>query len=512
MPPTRDQLLARRRTRQPAPRRGAEDRVRRVGDAYAAEIERIISAVEAEWMPRIESALATHPDVRTDAIGGDAISALLRGLRRAMEMDLGGHRLSDAIERHAARVDELSARELAAMLRIEVPELGGTLERDWVARNEHLTRDLTRTYVQGVERVLREAPVGVRAESLIRDIAERADVTRSRARVIAVNETLTLYSTTTRRRQQDLGIRQYRWSASRDQRVRPWHARLNRTIQSWDDPPVGGGTSAGSRGHPGDGILCRCTATPILETAVAPGRVPEVRTSPTPPRLGAPLPAAPAAPAPSAAAEARRIAAAQAEVRRAQEAAAREARAAELRVAAEVEAERARAVASYQARLAAEREAEVAAQLRGMPPERQRELRRLLARRVQEEAEDAAADLAAGAASPVGRQVDRVAELVLPRVAPSRSLDSFRGAYAGLSAGQRQAVALGQVPPANGVTPFPPVRIAAELDRAGRVVAADLIDGNHRLAAAREAGVTEVMAVVLDNDQVPHLVRLPLDR
>lgn len=65
-------------------------------------------------------------------------------------------------------------------------------------------------------------------------------------------------------RQEQLGIRSYLWLTSVDERVRPAHAALHRTRHKWSEPPVGGGTSSGESGHPGSGILCRCTARAIV--------------------------------------------------------------------------------------------------------------------------------------------------------------------------------------------------------------------------------------------------------
>src|SRR3990172_9434899 len=52
---------------------------------------------------------------------------------------------------------------------------------------------------------------------------------------------------------------------SSDERVRSNHAELDGTVQSWDDPPMGGGTSEDETGHPSSGIACRCSSLPIFE-------------------------------------------------------------------------------------------------------------------------------------------------------------------------------------------------------------------------------------------------------
>jgi SPP1 gp7 family putative phage head morphogenesis protein len=58
------------------------------------------------------------------------------------------------------------------------------------------------------------------------------------------------------RRQNALGIDQYRWVTQGDERVRSEHAELDGAVFDWDDQP--------SEGHPGADFNCRCHARPHL--------------------------------------------------------------------------------------------------------------------------------------------------------------------------------------------------------------------------------------------------------
>ena len=57
-------------------------------------------------------------------------------------------------------------------------------------------------------------------------------------------------------------------STVNDGRVRDNHAELNGQRFRFDDPPMGGGTSEDEPGNPGDGILCRCYADPVLDALI----------------------------------------------------------------------------------------------------------------------------------------------------------------------------------------------------------------------------------------------------
>jgi len=59
------------------------------------------------------------------------------------------------------------------------------------------------------------------------------------------------------------GLTSYRWVTEDDEVVRDNHAALHFSVQSWNSPPMGGGTKEDEEGHPGSGFGCRCEAEPI---------------------------------------------------------------------------------------------------------------------------------------------------------------------------------------------------------------------------------------------------------
>jgi len=61
-------------------------------------------------------------------------------------------------------------------------------------------------------------------------------------------------------RQWQLGVREYVWRTSEDERVRPTHVEKNGRRFEWGSPPP-------DTGHPGYDILCRCVAQAVLPAA-----------------------------------------------------------------------------------------------------------------------------------------------------------------------------------------------------------------------------------------------------
>ncbi len=108
---------------------------------------------------------------------------------------------------------------------------------------------------------------GWRWEDIAKNIEDRFDVSRSRARFIARDQTGKLNGQLTQRRQTQASVTHYFWQDSRDERVRgnpgglypkaiPSHWDRNGRRFAWDEPPAGG--------HPGQDYNCRCTAQPDL--------------------------------------------------------------------------------------------------------------------------------------------------------------------------------------------------------------------------------------------------------
>lgn len=63
-------------------------------------------------------------------------------------------------------------------------------------------------------------------------------------------------------RQEQLGVSEYRWLTSGDERVRPSHAAKSGQVFAWGNPP-------GDTGHPGNDVQCRCVARPIVTRGTA---------------------------------------------------------------------------------------------------------------------------------------------------------------------------------------------------------------------------------------------------
>lgn len=104
-----------------------------------------------------------------------------------------------------------------------------------------------------------------------RDLTEalqaRVGVSRSRANLIARDQAAKTTAALNKHRQQAAGVRQFRWSASMDERTRPAHRALNGRVFSWDEglpPDVADEVGEEAGALPSTPVNCRCVALPML--------------------------------------------------------------------------------------------------------------------------------------------------------------------------------------------------------------------------------------------------------
>lgn len=128
--------------------------------------------------------------------------------------------------------------------------------------------DLVRSLLDDEEKILksilkRGEKEALQVSEIEKQILARLEVSKAKANLLARDQVLKLNGQINQERQTRNGITQYRWVTSRDGRVRPAHAELDNSIQSWDDPPIV--SVDGRRAHPGQDYQCRCVSVPIID-------------------------------------------------------------------------------------------------------------------------------------------------------------------------------------------------------------------------------------------------------
>lgn len=118
--------------------------------------------------------------------------------------------------------------------------------------------------IQDLRQTVEEnAHEGYRFDHLISAIEQKYDVSKSKAKFLARQETALFMSNYRKQRFQEGGIRMYRWSTAHDERVRDDHKHLNGRTFSYEQPPIVD-RATGRTGNPGEDYNCRCVDIPIL--------------------------------------------------------------------------------------------------------------------------------------------------------------------------------------------------------------------------------------------------------
>jgi SPP1 gp7 family putative phage head morphogenesis protein len=208
-------------------------------------------------------------DVVTDAIPqshSDAISAAFERMQAEFgEIDNQALRIaSEAVRKSKNTVDDRLTASIKSSVGIDISsafsdgrEIQAAMSAALTA-NVDLITDIPAQYFDKLKTaVFENFSQGLRYEALADNILHIADVTDSRAKLIARDQTSKMNGAFNEVRQTGLGIEKYEWKTAGDERVRDEHADNDGEIFSWDDPP--------STGHPGEDINCRCVAIPVFE-------------------------------------------------------------------------------------------------------------------------------------------------------------------------------------------------------------------------------------------------------
>ncbi len=213
-----------------------------------------------------------HPDARTDAAPGPWVNRIVRQMQAAFERRWPTERISRLPRRVAVATSEHQKRELFRQLKAGLGiELAAIADRgltrrieQFTAENVSLIRSIAPAYFGQVEQVaLAGIRAGDRADKIAGDLADRASVARSRAKLIARDQVSKLTGELNHARQSSLGIEQYIWRTMNDNRVRSDHEERDGNTYDWSKAP-GDPDDPRTGGHPGRAINCRCYAEPIL--------------------------------------------------------------------------------------------------------------------------------------------------------------------------------------------------------------------------------------------------------
>ena len=236
-----------------------------------------------QLLPRLAelSAAANLEHERRDAAYTDTLAEIMQRLSVYTSTIANSPQVSAKAQEVHAQVNALSQAQVAKQIQqvagVSVPTIvpGGQAAADaFQAANVALISSVAREQHDKIEALVRQGLAsGRNVNDLRADIEQRFDVTRSRAELIARDQTLKAYGQITEARHKSLGIDKFIWRTSLDERVRGNlggkypprkgqhnHWDLEGKVFAYGKAPYGG---------TGRDFQCRCTAEPYLDDLLA---------------------------------------------------------------------------------------------------------------------------------------------------------------------------------------------------------------------------------------------------
>lgn len=240
---------------------------REAAKVYRAAMREILAGIMDRIAPILEADRADAAEPHNDnAVSRATLAAIRKALTALRTHSLLGapSRLIKALARIAEgvfnHVEERTNAGLRSVVAIDIVSESATpaMIEAWATKNAALIRKLQPEAIGDLQRmVFRGVADGTTTADLSTQIKARFGVDRRKADFWARDQVSKLNAQVTQAKQTKLGVKQYQWVSSGDERVRPTHRANNGRIFDWDKPPP-------VTGHPGEDYNCRCRAAPVL--------------------------------------------------------------------------------------------------------------------------------------------------------------------------------------------------------------------------------------------------------
>lgn len=141
------------------------------------------------------------------------------------------------------------------------PWLDGFVKKR-VKDNVSYIKNLEEEAYERIENVVNEHISRNSAPKAIREaIKEQKDISKSRAKFLAVDQSGSIFGQINAERHQRMGLEKFIWDTSGDERVRDTHRKLDGKVFEYAAPPTVGKREV----LPGEDYRCRCVAIPVFD-------------------------------------------------------------------------------------------------------------------------------------------------------------------------------------------------------------------------------------------------------
>ncbi len=147
---------------------------------------------------------------------------------------------------------------------------GAAAVKSFETRNASLIKTIAAEHTQKVADIVAESG-GAHVKGLAAKLQGAFDISESKAKFWARDQTLKLHADIVQSKHQSLGITHYVWVTSKDGTVRHDHSILEGKTFAYASPPITNASEVAAgrparRNPPGKDYQCRCHADPVLPT------------------------------------------------------------------------------------------------------------------------------------------------------------------------------------------------------------------------------------------------------
>lgn len=162
---------------------------------------------------------------------------------------------------HVNLLNKVNITRQGKLAGVAIPEREGWLDefmRSSISENVSYITNIRDEYTKSIESIIYQGVKNGRSSKEIRSqLVERIGMTNKRATFIAIDQAGSVFGQMTGKRHESMGVERFRWSTSKDERVRDSHRILSDKVFEYKNPPA--------VGLPGTDYRCRCVAIPIFD-------------------------------------------------------------------------------------------------------------------------------------------------------------------------------------------------------------------------------------------------------
>jgi SPP1 gp7 family putative phage head morphogenesis protein len=262
----RGQPKQRRAVKPPRLPSGPQLRYLRLQKAFLRHFEGL---VRSRILPMADDALGVRRDQSKYQEGNRAVAV-------ALEVYLEDEHVPGLLDifKHT---DKHSRGEMSRVMGVSFGEVGFDSQRaGWVRDNVNLIKSVSFERLGDMQAIIEGAVQGQdRVEVVRKRLMDEFGLTKARAALIARDQTLKLNAQLNAARAVSVGVEEFEWVTSLDERVRgrpggKWahshsnHWKLHGKTFRYDTPPVVN-ERTGARALPGEDFQCRCQAFPLTD-------------------------------------------------------------------------------------------------------------------------------------------------------------------------------------------------------------------------------------------------------